>query len=195
MRATRCSDRDRLNSQAEPDYKETIMENSINSTGIIQGEMFVTFRLDNDLFGINVSNVEEIIGFIPVMHIPDSADYLKGVINLRGKVVPVIDLRIKFRMEEKAYDSSTVILITNVSSSSVGMIVDSVSDVADIPCEMIHEYSHMEKTVKTRFIRSVANFNDELILIVETDNLLDDIEILPGEDTLTDIKKPGSYRS
>lgn len=187
MKVTRCSDRDRLNRQAQTDYKETIMENSINSTGIIQGEMFVTFRLDNELFGINVSNVEEIIGFIPVIHIPDSVDYLKGVINLRGKVVPVIDLRIKFRLEEKAYDSSTVILITNVSNSSVGMIVDSVSDVADIPYEMIHEYSHMEKTVKTRFIRSVANFNDELILIVETDNLLDDIEILPDGDTLTDI--------
>jgi len=73
--------------------------------------MYATFNIDNETYGIDVNRVQEIIGIIPVSHIPNSADYLKGVINLRGKVVPVIDVRMKFRMEIRNYDSTTVIII------------------------------------------------------------------------------------
>jgi len=149
--------------------------------GPARNEMFVTFSLDNETFGIDVMKVEEIIGFIPVTRIPKSADYLKGVINLRGKVVPVIDLRLKFRMDDKGYDASTVILIVNVENRSVGLIADSVSDVADIPGDMIHDYSDIENGQKNHFIKNIANFNDELILIMDIDSLMKEIDIPAAE--------------
>lgn len=152
-----------------------------NSTKLIENTMFVTFILNNETFGIDVMKVEEIIGFIPVTHIPDSTDYLKGVINLRGKVVPVIDLRLKFRMNEKFYDSSTVILIANISGRSIGLIADSVSDVADIPIEMIHEYSKVDYGYKNHSVKNIANYNNELILILDIDKLMDEVNILHDE--------------
>ena len=148
-----------------------------SETIFIQSEMFVTFILNNEIFGIDVLKVEEIIGFIPVIGIPDSPDYLKGVINLRGRVVPVIDLRLKFRMNQKSYDASTVILIVNIENRSVGLIVDSVSDVADIPAEMIHEYSTIDYGHKNHSVKYIANYNEELVLILGIDSLMDEIEV------------------
>ncbi|HNX23600.1 MAG TPA: chemotaxis protein CheW [Spirochaetota bacterium] len=155
-----------------------------SGTGLIQSDMFVTFSLNDEIFGIDVMKVEEIIGFIPVTHIPDSITYLKGVINLRGKVVPVIDLRLKFRMDEKTYDASTVILIVNVENRSIGLIADSVSDVADIPIGMIHEYSKVDYGQKNHSVKYIANYNDELVLILDIDSLMDDIDALPDGDDI-----------
>lgn len=156
---------------------------------LVKSEMYVTFTLNREVFGISVMNVEELIGYTPATHIPNSENYLKGVINLRGKVVPVIDLRLKFRMTETAYNTSTVILIVNVENKPIGLIVDSVSDVANIPLEMINEYSKIDSGRKNHFIKYIANYNDELVLILDIDRFMDDIEI-PAESEDSSEKEP-----
>ena len=140
--------------------------------------MYVTFNINNETYGIDVNRVQEIIGVIPIAHIPNAADYLKGVINLRGRVVPVIDVRIKFRMGVRDFDSTTVILIVELNGSSIGLIVDSVADVLDIPPESIHDYSGADAKIKSDSIKSIASYNDNLILILDLDKMIDHEEIL-----------------
>lgn len=140
--------------------------------------MYVTFNIDNETYGIDVNRVQEIIGIIPISHIPNSAEYLKGVINLRGKVVPVIDVRIKFRMDTRIYDATTVILIVEMRGSSLGLIVDSVADVMDIPYKSMNDYTGGDAKMKSGSINSIASFNDNLILILDLDKMIDHEEIL-----------------
>lgn len=147
----------------------------------LSNTMFVTFNIDNETYGLDVSCVQEIIGIIPIAHIPNSAEYLKGVINLRGKVVPVIDVRIKFRMTERKYDATTVILIVELKGNSIGLIVDSVSDVIDIPASAMHDYSGADMKIKSSSIRSIASQNDNLILILDLEKMIDDETLLSGE--------------
>src|SRR5208337_3320483 len=96
-------------------------------------EQYVTFLINNETYGIEVLKVKEIVGMTNITSVPNSEKYLKGVINLRGIVVPVIDMRLKFNLQEKEYDSFTVILIIEHKESFVGVIVDSVSDVISAP--------------------------------------------------------------
>jgi purine-binding chemotaxis protein CheW len=140
--------------------------------------MYVTFNIDSETYGIDVNRVQEIIGIIPISHIPNSAEYLKGVINLRGKVVPVIDVRIKFRMDTRNYDATTVILIVEMKGSSLGLIVDSVADVMDIPYKSMNDYTGGDAKMKSGSINSIASFNDNLILILDLDKMIDHVEIL-----------------
>lgn len=104
--------------------RNTIEQEDMLKDISLKNNMFVTFIIDNETYGIDVNRVQEIIGIIPIAHIPNSADYLKGVINLRGKVVPVIDVRMKFRMKERKYDAATVILIVELNDNAIGLIVD-----------------------------------------------------------------------
>ncbi len=144
-------------------------------------QMYVTFKIDDETYGIDVNRVQEIIGIIPISHIPNAADYLKGVINLRGKVVPVIDVRVKFRMNTRNYDSTTVILIVELKDSSIGLIVDSVADVIDISSESIHDYSGVDAKMKSGSITSIASYNDNLILLLDLDEMIEYEEILSVE--------------
>lgn len=152
---------------------QNIMENNITSAGVKeQAEMFVTFNLNDDIYGISVLKVQEIIGIIPVTQMPNTAEYLKGIINLRGRVLPVIDMRIRFNLEEKSHDSSTVILIVEVRGKPVGLLVDSVTDVLSIPVSMLHNYSLKESGGRSGFVKSIANFNDNLILLLDIDQIM-----------------------
>lgn len=156
------------------------IDDKIKSNHSSDKGMYVTFIVDNETYGIDVNRVQEIIGMIPISHIPNSADYLKGVINLRGKVVPVIDVRIKFHMKVRDYDSTTVILIVELKDNSIGLIVDSVADVMDIPNTSLHDYSSADAKIKSSSIRSIASMNDNLILILDLDKMIED-EILSAD--------------
>ena len=136
--------------------------------------MLVTFMIKNELFGIDVMKVHEIIGMVNITPIPDAVDYLRGVINLRGKVVPVIDIRTRFRLEQVEYNQNTVILIVELKNKSIGLIVDAVSDVIDISEDMINEYSDLDSGIKSNLIKSIVNYNDSLILILDTGRIIND---------------------
>lgn len=135
-------------------------------------EQFVTFQIADETYGVEVLKVQEIIGMTKITAIPNSLEYLMGVINLRGLVVPVVDMRLKFNMKPREYDFFTVILIVEVKKNLVGMIVDTVSDVVDIASKDISTKINMNANVHSEFISGIANKDDSLIIILDTEKML-----------------------
>lgn len=137
----------------------------------------VTFLIDEETYGIAVEKVKEIIGMTDITHIPNTAYFMEGVINLRGIVVPVVDMRKKFEIEMKEYDANTVIIIVEVADRLIGMIVDSVSDVLNIPVESIQSTPNFRAKIETDFIRGIGQVEDSLIIILDSDKILSAEEI------------------
>ena len=134
------------------------------------------FNLDSQEYGIGIIGVKEIIGMMPIRTIPQSPEFVKGVINLRGKVIPVIDLRLKFGLEELDYDERTCIIIVEVNGKSdtaqVGMVVDAVSEVLNVKGEDIEEAPSFGVNVDTEVILGMAKTEDGVRILLDTDRLL-----------------------
>jgi len=135
-------------------------------------QQLVTFFIDRELYGVAVLKVQEIIGMTQIIHVPNSLPYMKGVINLRGSVVPVVDMRTKFEIESRDYDSFTVILIVEVSGILIGMIVDSVSDVVDVSVGSIQQTPHFSSNIDRDYISGIARHGEELIIMLDVDRIL-----------------------
>ena len=147
---------------------------------------FVTFSLGDETYGVSVLSVQEIIGMAYITHVPSSLQYMKGVINMRGAVVPVIDMRIRFNMPLRAYDSNTVIIIIESRNRQIGMIVDSVSDVLGIPVTGIHETPQFSSNVDRDFIKSIGRVNENLIIILNVERIISgDSEEFKDDDRYT----------
>jgi purine-binding chemotaxis protein CheW len=138
---------------------------------------YVTFAIGSETYGVEVLKVQEIIGMTQITHVPNSMDFMKGVINLRGSVVPVVDMRIKFKMDEREYDNFTVILIVEVQEQLIGLIVDSVSDVVGIPVEGLQETPHFSANIETDYIKGIGNKDNQLIIILDVDLILSSEEL------------------
>jgi len=154
-------------------------EQQVNESGIISNDQYVTFLINNETYGIEVLRVKEIVGMTTITSVPNSAKYLKGVMNLRGIIVPVIDLRMKFDIPEKEYDSFTVILIIEMRDFLVGVIVDSVSDVITAP-GLLQDVPNFHVSIDRDVIKGVFNKDANLIIILNADIMLTvkDLEIL-----------------
>lgn len=133
---------------------------------------FATFMIGEEFFGVDILKVRDIIGISDITPVPKSPRFIKGVINLRGNIVPVVDLRVKFKMEERVYDGTTVIIVVEVRGRFIGMIVDSVADVIDIKTEGIHKSPHYSANVREDFIQSIGKKEDRLIIILDVDRIL-----------------------
>ena len=140
----------------------------ISDTVANSSEQYVTFLINNETYGIEVLKVKEIVGMTNITSVPNSEKYLKGVINLRGIVVPVIDLRIKFNIPEKEYDAFTVILIIEHRESLVGVIVDSVSDVITAPGQL-QDVPNFHVSIDRDVIKGVLNKDNNLIIVLNPD--------------------------
>lgn len=152
--------------------------NNINTgVDIEDREQFVSFMIENEYYGVEILKVQEIVGMTRITSVPNMAHYMKGVINLRGKVVPVVDMRLKFNMDERDYDAVTVILIVEVKGREIGMIVDSVSDVVDIPREQIQKTPHFKANIDTNYIKGIGNMNDMLVILLDVDKILSSDEL------------------
>jgi len=156
---------------------------NIDDTIANSSEQYVTFLINNETYGIEVLRVKEIVGMTTITTVPNSEKYLKGVINLRGIVVPVIDLRLKFSLPEKEYDSFTVILIIEHKDSLVGVIVDSVSDVISAPGQL-QDVPNFNVSLDRDVIKGVLNKENNLIIILNPDIMLSikDMEALSEMD-------------
>jgi purine-binding chemotaxis protein CheW len=143
-----------------------------NREEIEELEQYVTFLIGSEIYGVEVLKVREIIGMTDITYVPNSLDFMRGVINLRGTVVPVVDMRKKFKIEEREYDSFTVILIVEIKETLIGMIVDSVSDVIDIPVESIQDTPHFSANIDTDYIKSIGKAGENLVIILDVDKIL-----------------------
>ena len=108
---------------------------------------FLTFALGSEEYGVDILKVKEIRGYDAVTRLPDAPDYIKGVINLRGTIVPVVDMRLKFRLERAEYTALTVMIVLNVADRVVGMVVDSVSDVVQLSAEQVRAVPEIGATI------------------------------------------------
>lgn len=99
----------------------------------VQENKYLTFRIAEEIYGIDISDITEIIELQKITEVPDMPIYVKGVINLRGKVIPIMDLRLRFNMKEREHDDRTCIIIVNINETAIGFVVDTVLEVVDIP--------------------------------------------------------------
>ena len=147
------------------------------TAGSSDADQFVTFCIGDEIYGVEVLRVQEIIGMTTITHVPDTVTFMKGVINLRGAVVPVVDMRLKFKMEDRAYDSFTVIIIVEIKGRLVGMIVDTVSDVANIPLDSIQDTPHFTTRIETDFIKGIGQLEARLVIILDVERIMTTEEI------------------
>lgn len=139
----------------------------------VQGGKFLTFNLAEEEYGLEIMKVREIIGIMDITSVPQMPPHVKGVINLRGKVIPVVDLRLKFEMEPAEYTEATCIIVVDVGTL-VGIIVDTVQEVLDIDAEQIDPPPPLGASVDTTFIFGMGKVKDEVKILLDVDKVLND---------------------
>ena len=139
---------------------------------------YLSFTLGDEQYGVDILKVQEIRGYDQVTRVPDAPDYIKGVINLRGTIVPVIDLRLKLRLENARYDAFTVMIVLNVEQRVVGIVVDSVSDVIELSAEQIRPTPEFGAAVDTRFINGIGTQDERMLILLDIETLLDTAELV-----------------
>lgn len=149
-------------------------------------QQFLTFALASEDYGINILKVREIKGWKPVTRIPNSAAYVLGILNMRGTIVPVLDLRMRFQLENVEYNATTVVIIlaveTEINKRTIGIVVDSVSDVLDVQHEDMKAAPDFGAKIDTRFMDGIAAVGDRMVMILDIDKLLseDELAALPA---------------
>jgi purine-binding chemotaxis protein CheW len=137
---------------------------------------YLTFSLSNEEYGIGILKIKEIIGMMPITSVPRSPKYIRGVINLRGKVIPVIDLRIRFSMAKKEYNDRTCIIVVEIESHGIemviGIVVDSVSEVLSIKSEEIEKTPEFGTTLNTEHILGMATMEGGVKILLDIDAVL-----------------------
>ena len=141
---------------------------------------YLTFELGGEEYGLEILKVKEIIGIMNITSVPQTPDYVKGVINLRGKVIPVIDLRLKFGMETAEYTERTCIIVVDIKDMVMGIVVDSVSEVLNIREEEIEETPTFGVKLYTEYILGMAKVKGTVKILLDIDKVLtsNDISML-----------------
>jgi purine-binding chemotaxis protein CheW len=143
---------------------------------------FLTFTLQNEEYGIEILKVQEIKGFSKITPIPNAPSFVRGVMNLRGTVVPIIDLRARFSMTEKEYDQFTCIIVVNVGTRVVGLVVDTVSDVLNIPNDAIADPPELASVGDSSCITGMGKLGERIVMLLDTGRLVG-VEELAAETT------------
>src|SRR6056297_2419145 len=133
---------------------------------------FLTFKLGEESFGLEIKYVTEIVGIQPITNIPEVPQYVKGIINLRGKVISVIDVRLKFKKEPVEYDERTCIIVIDIDDMSIGLIVDEVSEVLTIKDEDIVPPPSYKTGFQNEYIKGVGKYKDGVKLLLDSNKLL-----------------------
>jgi purine-binding chemotaxis protein CheW len=138
---------------------------------------YLTFNLGNESFGLEIKFVTEIIGIQPITQVPEVPDYVKGIINLRGQIIPVIDMRLKFKKEPIDYNDRTCIIVINITEISVGLIVDNVAEVMKITDDYIAPPPDYRTGVQNKYIKGIGMVENQVKLLLDCEKLLMENEI------------------
>lgn len=140
----------------------------------------VTFSIGEEEFGVNILKVQEIIRTMEITKVPRAPEFVEGVINLRGKVIPIIDLRRRFGLAPKAHDKNTRIIVIEINNIIVGFVVDAVSEVLRIPASTVEPPPPVVAGVESDYISGVGQLQDRLLIMLDLDKLLssEDVEML-----------------
>ncbi len=142
-----------------------------------QGNEYLTFHLYNEEYGVDILRVQEIRGWEKVTHVPNSPNYVKGVLNLRGAIVPVVDLRVRFNLPNTEYTETTVVIVLSVLSGEreriIGVVVDAISDVVNASLSDIQATPEFDSTIEIEYVQGLATSGDNMLMLVDVDKLLD----------------------
>lgn len=154
-----------------------VYEKAMQTDHIAQHGEYLTFVLDKEVFGIDIGFVTEIVGMQKISEIPESPDYVKGIINLRGKIIPVIDMRLKFKKSPAEYNDRTCIIVIEIQDIPVGLIVDVVNEVNTIPDSAIVPPPSFKTGFQNRYIKGIGKSGEEIRLLLDCERLLGEEEL------------------
>jgi len=146
---------------------------------------FLSFTLGQEEYGIDIQKVQELRGYDTVTRIANAPEHIKGVVNLRGIIVPIIDMRIKFNLGAPTYDQFTVVIILNISNRVMGMVVDSVSDVITLKPEQIKPAPSMGSVLDTNYLMGLGTLDERMLILIDLDRLMSSDEMGLIEKTLS----------
>ncbi|MFI8415797.1 chemotaxis protein CheW [Serratia sp. NPDC078593] len=141
------------------------------------GQEFLIFTLGNEEYGIDILKVQEIRGYDQVTRIANTPAFIKGVTNLRGVIVPIIDLRVKFDQQDVSYDENTVVIVLNFGQRVVGIVVDGVSDVLSLTTEQIRPAPEFAVTLATEYLTGLGSLGERMLILVDIEKLLSSEEM------------------
>ncbi|MCB1746410.1 MAG: purine-binding chemotaxis protein CheW [Gammaproteobacteria bacterium] len=139
-------------------------------------DQYLTFLLNGEEYGVDILRVQEIKGWMPTTKIPNTPEYIRGVMNLRGAIVPIIDLRLRFNMPAIEYTATTVVIVLKVEHEAgertIGFVVDAVSDVYNVTAEQFNPAPDFGEHAHTDFIRALATVDDKMVILLDIDQLV-----------------------
>ena len=156
---------------------KTLLDSAFDGTEDTQREKYLTFHLGEETYGIEIKHVREIIGIQKITEVPEMPDFIRGVINLRGQVIPVMDVRARFNMKDRDYDDRTCVVVVEVKESTIGLVVDTVSEVADIPDSEVSPPPRVSKAASNRYIKGMGKTGEQVKILLDADKLLFDDEL------------------
>ncbi len=133
----------------------------------------VSFKIGSEEFGVDILKVQEINRMVEITKVPQAPHYVEGVINLRGKVIPIVNLRKRFNLELKEYDKNTRIVVVDIGGNIMGMVVDSVSEVLRLPSDTIEPAPEIATGVNSEYIKGVAKLEDRLLIFLDLSKVID----------------------
>lgn len=158
-----------------------------SETGVVVANQMLTFVLGDETYGVDILRVQEIRGWSPVTRIPQSPPHVLGVLNLRGSIVPIVDLRMRLRLDRAEYTAVTVIIVLSVESAhgrrDFGVVVDAVSDVIDVQASEVKQAPDLGTQVNMEFIQGLATMSERMVMLLDIDKLIggDIIGVAPPE--------------
>jgi len=169
------------------------ISNPVNQSNITEdlsgADQFLTFMLNGEEYGVDILRVQEIKGWDAVTTIPNTPEYIRGVMNLRGTIVPIIDMRIRFSLERMKYGPTTVVIVLRVEGESksrvMGIVVDGVSDVYNLQQTDIKSSPKFGSAVDTEFVKGITTVGEKLVVILDIDYMLNssELEVIDGQMT------------
>lgn len=153
-----------------------IMENEAEMEEDTQKDRFLTFTLGKETYGIEIKHVTEIIGIQAITELPELSEYIRGIINLRGKIIPVMDVRLRFKKEFREYNDRTCIIVIDIQGLPIGLIVDGVAEVLTINEEDMVEPPQMNKGLNRKYIKSIGKVGNDVKLLLDCERLLTEEE-------------------
>jgi len=138
---------------------------------------YIIFSLDTETYGLDVLKVQEIRQYGAVTKIANTPEFIKGVINLRGLIVPIVDMRIKFNLGQARYDESTIVIVLNISNRIIGMVVDGVTDVLEIETSELKALPDIVANIDTQYITGLATYEEQMIVLVDIERLMNSHEM------------------
>lgn len=153
-----------------------VAEDNLEIEEDTQKGRYLTFSLGNESYGIEIKYVTEIIGIQTITEVPELPNYIKGIINLRGKIIPVMDMRLRFKKEPLDYNDRTCVIVVDINDISLGLIVDSVAEVLTIGEDNITEPPQLNKGFSNRYIKNIGKVGESVKLLLDCEKLLTEEE-------------------